>query len=97
MCLARVFLAEFIDPTTRVDDLLLARVERMAVRADFDLQVVAQRRTRDERVPAGAGHSRVFVLGMDSGFHDSKSALALPRKKGAQCSHAGSTEQAKVR
>ena len=43
-CAARSEAAtETLDPTTRVDHLLLARVERMASRADFELDVLAQR------------------------------------------------------
>jgi len=60
-----VLLAEFIDAAGGVDDLLLARVERVAARAHFDLQVVTQRRARGEAVPAGAGNGDLFVLGMD--------------------------------
>ena len=44
----RVFLAELVDTAAGVDDLLLAGVERMAVGADFDLQIVADRRARRE-------------------------------------------------
>jgi hypothetical protein len=36
---ARVLFPELVDAATRVDDLLLARIERMAVRADFDLEI----------------------------------------------------------
>jgi hypothetical protein len=65
----RVFLAELVDSTSRVDDLLLARIEGVAVGADFDLQIVSQSRTRLERVPAGAGNTDFFVLRMRIGFH----------------------------
>src|SRR5688500_7730673 len=68
--LAGVLLAEFVDATAGVDDLLLARIERMAVRAHLDLQVVAQRRARVEGVATAAGHRDLFVLGMDCVFHD---------------------------
>src|SRR3954470_8688849 len=60
-----VLLTELVYATASVDDLLLARIEGMAVRADFDLQVMTQRRTRQERVAAGTGHVCVFVLGMN--------------------------------
>lgn len=66
---ARVFLAELVDATAAIDHLLLTGIERMAIRADFDLQVVAQRRTRWKRVAAAAGHGNVFVLRMNAGFH----------------------------
>src|SRR5262245_33660243 len=65
----RVFLAELVHSAGRVDDLLLARVERMAVRADFNLKIVSQSRLRLERVAAGAAHVDFFVLGMRIGFH----------------------------
>jgi hypothetical protein len=64
-----VFLAEFVDATRGVEDLLLAGVERVAIRADFDRKVVSQSRPRLERIPAGAGHANFFVLGMRIGFH----------------------------
>ena len=67
--LAGVLLAEFVDAAAGVDDLLLTRIEGVAVRADFDLQIVAQRRARVEGVPAAAGHRDLFVVGMDSVFH----------------------------
>jgi hypothetical protein len=83
---ARVLLSEFVDATAGIDDLLLARIERMAVRADFDLQIVPERRARDERVPAAAGDSRLFVFRMDSGLHE-RVRLADASEKGAQFSH----------
>src|SRR5687767_8489246 len=67
--LAGVLLAEFVDATAGVDDLLFARIERVAVRAHLDLQVVAKRRARREGVPAAAGHGDLFVLGMNCVFH----------------------------
>jgi hypothetical protein len=85
-----VFLAELVDAASGVEDLLLARVEGMAVRADFDLEVVSQSRLRFERIPAGAGDADFFVFGMRIGFHEfSLSGRSLPaghKKKGAQSS-----------
>jgi hypothetical protein len=78
----RVFLAELINATTGIHDLLFARIEGMAVRTDFDLQIVPKRRARDERVPAAAHHGRIFVFGMNSGLHDFRSPQALPAEKG---------------
>ena len=40
---ACVFLAELVDATAGVNDLLLAGVERVAGRAHFDLQIVPER------------------------------------------------------
>src|SRR3954447_17104505 len=61
-------LLEALHPAAGVHELLLARVERMAVRADLDVEL-GIRRPRLERVPAGAGHGREDVLGMDFGLH----------------------------
>src|SRR6266542_6079576 len=52
--LARVALAEFLDATGGVDDFLLARIERVARRAHFDVQGLVDRRARHERVAATA-------------------------------------------
>ena len=85
-----VLLAEFVHAARSVEDLLLARVERMAVRADFDLKVVSQSRPRLECVTARAGDADFFVFGMRIGFHGfSLSGRVLPaghKKKGAQSS-----------
>src|SRR3954451_2177215 len=60
---------EALDATAGVDQLLLARVERVAVRADLHVHVALGRAGR-ERVPARARHGRLDVLGMDFGLHD---------------------------
>ena len=67
--LASVLLAELVHSTAGVQDLLLAREERMTVRAHLDLQIVAQGRACHEGVPATAGHIRLFIFGVDSVFH----------------------------
>ena len=67
--LRAVALAELVDAAGRIHDLLLARVEGMARGTDFDVQRLADRRARRERVRAAAGHLDFGVLGMDSGFH----------------------------
>src|SRR5579884_1967838 len=59
---------EALDATTRVHELLLAGVERMALRADLDVQL-GLRRAGLERVSARARHGGEDVLGMDAGFH----------------------------
>src|SRR6478752_434206 len=59
---------EALHAAARVDELLLAGVERMAVRADLDVQLGA-RGTRCERVPAAAVHGREDVLGVNVGLH----------------------------
>src|SRR3954470_24185151 len=59
---------EALHPAAGVHQLLLARVERVAVRADLDVEV-GLRRTRDELVAARAANGRDDVLGMDASFH----------------------------
>src|SRR3954471_21721648 len=59
---------EAIDPATRVDQLLPARVERVAVRADLDVDL-GLRRPRRELVAARAAHVSLDVLGVDVGLH----------------------------
>ena len=67
----------------------------MAVRADFDLQIMTQRGAREERIPAAANHVGVFVFRMNAGFHGVYERKAPLQKKGAQCSHATGAPQAK--
>src|SRR5687768_2283716 len=62
--------AELVDAAATVDDLLLTRVERMTRRADFDVKVLTQRRTRRELVAARANDLDGGVVRMDFGFHD---------------------------
>ena len=66
---------EALHPTARVQELLLAGVERVAVRADLDMEL-GSGRSRLERVPAGARHGRDDVLGMDVGLHAARIAAA---------------------
>src|SRR2546421_50319 len=54
---------EALDAPTGVDQLLLARVERVTVRADLHVEL-GLRRPRLELVAAGAAHGRQDVLGM---------------------------------
>jgi len=64
-----VFLAEFLDTTSGVDDLLLAGVERMAFRAHFNVQRLAHGRTRDEFVAATAVDGNLIVFRVYVCFH----------------------------
>jgi hypothetical protein len=80
---ASVLLAELVDATAGVDDLLLTGIERVTGRAHFDLEIVPERGARDELVPAAAGHSRLFVLRMDSVFHCVLSAMRSLEKRRA--------------
>src|SRR6185295_17413513 len=65
-----VTLAELVDPAGGIHHLLLARIEGMARRADFDMQRLAHGRRGDERVSAAARHQDFRVLGMNARFHD---------------------------
>ena len=64
-----VFLVELLDATSGVDDLLLARVERMAGGADFDVKRLLHRRLGLEHAAARARDFDFVVIGMDIGFH----------------------------
>jgi hypothetical protein len=63
-----VLAIETLDPAGRVDQPLGAGIEGMAIRADFDVQLV-HRRTRLKRIAACAGDYATMVFGMNSGFH----------------------------
>src|ERR1700682_6330737 len=67
--LLSVALAELLDPSGGIDDLLLARIERVTRRAHLDVQRLVDRRTRLERDAAAACHVDLAVLGMNVGFH----------------------------
>src|SRR5213078_2052033 len=59
---------EALDAAAGVDELLPPRVERVAVRADLDVDL-GLGRARRELVAARAAHVGLDVLGMDSGLH----------------------------
>src|SRR5262249_18387065 len=59
---------EALDATTGVDELLLARVEGVARRANLDVEL-RLRRARDELVSAGAANGREDVLRMNVRLH----------------------------
>jgi hypothetical protein len=69
----RLFLAvafvEAVNAPGSVNQLLLAREKRVALRADFDVQVFLARRARGKTVAAGALHLDFVVFRMDSLFH----------------------------
>src|SRR5438045_5506018 len=67
--LLAVALVEAVNAARRVNQLLLAREERVALRADFDVDVALLRRARLERAAAGAVDVRRVVVGMDSLLH----------------------------
>ena len=65
-----VFLAEAIDTTSGIDDLLLARVEGVALGADFDVQRLGAGRAGLEVIATAAVHVDFDVIRMDGVFHD---------------------------
>src|SRR4051812_11497780 len=73
---------EALDAPAGVHELLLARVEGMAVGADLDVHV-ALGRAGDELVPARAAHRRLDVLRMDFGLHSyTKCSASAHRAEG---------------
>ena len=66
----RVFLTELLYATSSVDDLLLAGVEGMAVRAYLDVQLLFHGGARLPGVAAAADDLDVVILGVDTWFHD---------------------------
>jgi len=68
-CRARVLAAELVDAPGGVDDLLLTGIERMAVRAYLDLQIVPEGGARLERVATRAADGDLFVLRVNRRFH----------------------------
>src|SRR6476620_657549 len=91
-------LLEALDTPTAVHELLLTRVERVAVRAHLDVQLRLGR-PRLECVPARARHRLKDVLGMDVGFHVARIAAAwfgamLPPETTATTICPGSTRTA---
>src|SRR5262249_53397595 len=70
----RVTLAEFVDAPAAVDDLLLAGIERMAGRADFDVEVLAEGRARREFVAAATDDFYFGVVRVDLWLHGRGSA-----------------------
>jgi hypothetical protein len=65
------------DAAAGVEDLLLAGVERVALRAHVGVDHAVRRGAAGlERVPAGAGHRRLDVVRVDSGLHEWVLSLA---------------------
>src|SRR5262249_36969386 len=80
--LARVLLAEALDPTRGVHDLLLAGVEGMALRAHFHVQLVpTERGLRVPPVAATADDGNRRVIGMYLRFHTA--SVPMVSEKGA--------------
>src|SRR5262249_48181632 len=97
-----VLLLELLDAAGGVHELPLAGEERVARRADFDVDDLA-RAARRELVAAAAGDGRFLVLGVDVGFHGwgpYRGSVCYPltiygaggRVKGSSGSYAGEPE-----
>lgn len=69
-----IALVEAVDSSRSVHELLFARVERMARRTDFNVDVLYGRASFDD-VAANASDFRERVLRMDSLFHNSSDIL----------------------
>ena len=67
--LKTVTLLETIDTAAGVNQLLLAGVERVALGADFNAQLLLGG-TGDESVTADAGDGNLLILRMDAFLHD---------------------------
>src|SRR4051794_14182727 len=74
---------EPVDAAAGVHDLLLARVERVAVGADLDVDLGVGR-PGHELVPAGARHAGLDVVGVNSGLHATHSIGGCERSLKAQ-------------
>lgn len=68
-----VLLTEFLNTASRVDNFLRARIERVAGRADFNMQRLVHRGTGGEIISATASYGNFVVLGVNACFH-----IALP-------------------
>lgn len=61
--------AETFHPTAGVHDLLLARIERVTLGADVDVDVLAEGGTGLYHVPAATGRGDLGVVGMNTWLH----------------------------
>src|SRR6266508_118048 len=92
---------ELLDATRRVEDLLLAREEGVAARADLDVEVAARRAGLDDG-PAVADDLGGLVLGVDRFLHGVLSAACTGRSghrggPGRAVGIAGSSRTAGIR
>src|SRR6185436_5874436 len=76
-----VLLTEAIDATLRIDELVLAGEERMAVRADFDVERAARRAGLDD-VSARAGDAARRVDGVRVRLHSEPVPITAGRPGG---------------
>lgn len=75
-----VFLTEFLNTTSGVHNLLFASVKRMAQRADFNVEVLANSGAGLELVAAAASYVNFCVIRMDIGLHADVSFKCSRRK-----------------
>src|SRR5690349_11862756 len=79
--LPRVLLAELLDAAGGVHELLLAGVERVALRAHFNLELVASKRGAGvPLVAAAAGDGDGAVFGVNLRFHVASVPMGSDRK-----------------
>ena len=70
-----VTFTELIHAAPCIDDLLFAGIKRVARRADFDVQILAQCGARSKFIATAAGDFYLGVIWMNFGFH-----IAFPFK-----------------
>ena len=84
-----VALLEAVHASARIDELLLAGVERMALRADIDAQLLLHG-TRFKRLAANAANDRLAVVRMDlflHGIHLTLTGLSPLRRRRHPINH----------
>ena len=67
-----VFLVEAINTAGGVEHLLLTGIKGVALRANFDVQVLAERRAGFESLTAAAGHGNFSICWVNVRFHVSQ-------------------------
>jgi hypothetical protein len=77
-----VLAAEALDASGGIDQLLLAGEKRVAIRADFEVNIALMGGSGGKRVPAGAHHADFVICGMNLLFH-SKAFLWITGAHGA--------------
>jgi hypothetical protein len=77
---AAVTLTELVDPSTTVDDFLLAGVKRVAIGANLDLEIAGSRGSGSELIPAAAGHFGIAVVWVNLCFHGGTSPIRRARE-----------------
>ncbi len=68
---------EFLDPAGRIEDFLLAGIERVAFRANIDVQLAFVRRARLKGVSTTANNLHNVIVRMNFCLHGVSSSLSL--------------------